>query len=91
VLLTFVVHSGPGWPWPIGATPDLPFDSRTIGHTAYPVGVPWPPPVRIPLTTAESALKSRAIDANHSELESPIDWLFLESFVKSDEVFWTDG
>ncbi len=89
-LLTFVVHSGPGWPWPIGPTPDLPFDSRTIGHTTYPIGVPWPPPIRIRLTATESTLKLRALDANRSELDSPIDRLFLESFVKCEEVFWTD-
>ncbi|SRR5713226_5380129 len=87
-LLTFVVHSGPGWPWPIGPTPNLPFDSRTIGHTTYPIGVQWPPPIRIPLTATESTLKLRALDANRSELDSPIDRLFLESFVKSEEVFW---
>lgn len=88
-LLTFVVHSGPGWPWPIGPTPGLPFDSRTIGHTTYPIGVPWPPPIRVPLTATETALKLRAIDTNHSELD-PTDRLFLESFVKSEEVFWAD-
>ena len=89
-LLTFVVHSGPGWPWPIGPTPGLQFDSRIIGHTTYPIGVPWPPPIRIPLTPTESALKLQALDANRSEVESPIDRLFLESFVKSEEVFWAD-
>lgn len=89
-LLTFVIHSGPGWPWPIGPTPDLPFASRTIGHTTYPIGIPWPPPIRIPLTAIDSTLKLRALDANRSELESPIDRLFLESFVKSEEVFWAD-
>ena len=89
-LLTFVVHSGPGWPWPVGATPDEPFDSRTIGNTTYPIGVPWPPAIRIPLTAAESSRKLRALDANRSQMASAIDRLFLESFVKAEEVFWTD-
>lgn len=88
-FLTFVVHSGPGWPWPQGATPDSPFEARTIDGTTYPVGVAWPPPVRVPLTAAQSALKRQALEANHSQMESPIERQFLESFVKSEEVFWT--
>jgi len=89
IVLTFVVHSGLGWPWPLGPTPDSPFESRTIGGTTYPIGVLWPPPIRTPLTEAQSALKLQVVDAYHSQLWSPIDRLYLESFVKSDEVFWT--
>jgi LmbE family N-acetylglucosaminyl deacetylase len=89
ILLTFVVHSGPGWPWPPGPTPDSPFDSRTIDGTTYPLGVPWPPSIRVPLTAAQSGRKLEALEANHSQMESPIDRLYLESFVKSEEVFWT--
>jgi LmbE family N-acetylglucosaminyl deacetylase len=88
-LRTFIVHSGAGWPWPVGPTPQSPFASRQIGSVTYPLGVPWPPPIRVPLSPRESALKLQAVDANQSELDSPIDRLFLESFVKSDEVFWT--
>jgi len=43
----------------------------------------------VPLTAAQSALKLQALEANHSQLESPIDRLYLESFVKSEEVFRT--
>jgi len=89
MLHTFVVHSGPGWPWPLGPTPDSPFESRTIGGTTYPIGVSWPPPIRIPLTAAQAALKRQALEADRSQLEGPIDRLYLESFVKSEEVFWT--
>lgn len=88
-LLTYVVHSGSGWPWPVGPTPTSPFASRTLAGTKYPIGVPWPPPVRIALTPAQSALKRQAIEANHTQIESPIGRLYLESFVKSEEVFWT--
>jgi len=88
ILRTFIVHSGPGWPWPQGPTRDSPFESRTIDGTTYPIGVPWPPSIRVPLTTAQSALKLRALEANHSQMQSPIDRLYLESFVKSEEVFW---
>ncbi len=88
-LLTFVVHSGPGWPRPLGATPNSPFESRTIDGTTYPIGVSWPPPVRVLLTADQSALKLAALDAYHSQIGSPIDRLYLESFVKSEEVFWT--
>ena len=91
VLLTFLVHSGltQEWPWPQGPTPDSPFESHTIAGTTYPIGVRWPPPVRVALTVAQSALKLRALAANRSQWELPIDRLYLESFVKSEEVFWT--
>jgi LmbE family N-acetylglucosaminyl deacetylase len=89
ILVTFVVHGGQGWPWPQGPTPDSPFESRTIDGTTYPVGVAWPPSIRVPLTAAQSALKLQALEANHSQMEFPIDRLVLESFVKSEEVFWT--
>ncbi len=87
-VLGYIVHSGPGWPWPVGPTPGSPFQPRTIGTTAYPTGVPWPPPVRVLLTGAEAALKLQAIDANQSQMTAPIDRLYMESFVKSEEVFW---
>jgi hypothetical protein len=69
MLRTFVVHSGPAWPRPLGPTPDSPFESRTIEGTTYPIGVSWPPPIRIPLTAAQSALKLQALEADHSQLE----------------------
>ena len=87
-LLTFVVHSGPNecWPWPHGPTPHSPFEQQAIDGTTYPIGVPWPPPIRVPLTTAESALKLQAIAAHASQCA--VDGQYLESFVKSEEVFW---
>jgi len=89
-LLTFVVHSGVhggAWPWPKGPTPALPFERGTVNGITYPLGVPWPPPVRVPLSLSESALKLKALAAHSSQWE--IDQAFLASFVKSEEVFWT--
>jgi LmbE family N-acetylglucosaminyl deacetylase len=87
-LLTFVVHSGSNecWPWPQGATPNSPLEPHTIAATTYPIGVPWPPPIRVALTPAQ-AVKLQAIAMHESQCA--IDGPYLESFVKSEEVFWT--
>ena len=86
-VLTFLVHSGQAWPWPQGLVPGSQFETHTAGGFVYPMGVPWPPPVRVPLTAAQRAAKLRALAAYYSQLE--IDRRYLESFVKSEEVFWT--
>jgi len=49
--------------------------------------VRWPPHVRVALTWRESTIKLRALMAHRSQWS--IDRTYLESFVKSDEVFWT--
>src|ERR1700694_1036879 len=88
-LLTFVVHNGPGWPRPIGPTPNSQFESHTIDGTTYPIGVSWPPPIRLPLVEGQSARKLAALDTIFSQIAAQKDRLYLESFVKSEEVFWT--
>jgi LmbE family N-acetylglucosaminyl deacetylase len=87
-LVTFVVHSGPNecWPWPKGATPQSAFEQHDMNGTTYPIGVFWPPPIRVPVTSSECAVKLRAIAAHASQYA--IDGEYLESFVKSEEVFW---
>lgn len=87
-LLTFVVHSGPNecWPWPPGPAPQSLFEQHEVDGTKYPVGAHWPPPIRVPLTRSECALKLQAIAAHASQCA--IDREYLESFVKSEEVFW---
>jgi len=91
-LSTFVVHSGPPWewPWPQGSTPQLPFQQHTSGGTTYPVGAPWPPSVRVPLTSGEVAVKLRALGTYHSQWVLPHGHDLLASFIKSEEIFWTD-
>lgn len=86
-LLTYDVHGGQHWPWPHGLTPDLPLESRTVDGVAYPIGLVWPPSVRVPLTKHQSALKLQALMAHRSQWR--VDSAYLESFVKSEEVFWT--
>jgi LmbE family N-acetylglucosaminyl deacetylase len=88
-LLTYVVHSGltQQWPWPQGQTPGSPFETHTVGGTTFPIGVPWPPPVRVTLTAGQSALKLQALEAYRSQWA--IDQEYLGSFVKSEEIFWT--
>lgn len=88
-LLTYIVHSGSDedWPWPRGATPGSPFQLNADANAAYPKHVPWPPPVRVPVTSDQSALKHQALVAHGSQWA--IDRKYLESFVKSEEVFWT--
>lgn len=86
-LLTFVVHSG-CWPSPRGPTPDFRFQPCSVGRVAYPIGVPWPPPLRVRLSAYQAALKLKALTAYHSQWA--ILQPFLSSFTKSEEIFWTD-
>jgi len=86
-LITYDVHGGAYWPWPAGPTPLQPLESHLAAGVSYPIDMQWPPPIRVPLTQQESALKLRAIMAHHSQWS--IDRAYLESFIKSDEVFWT--
>ncbi|WP_394827609.1 PIG-L deacetylase family protein [Pendulispora albinea] len=90
-FFTFVVHSGPplDWPWPQGATPQAPFQQHTANGHTYPLGVPWPPNVRVPMTVAESVLKANALAAHRSQWNLPSDRGLLGAFVKSEEIFWT--
>jgi LmbE family N-acetylglucosaminyl deacetylase len=90
-LFTFIAHSGEDgdWPWPRGAAPDAPFEAHSVAGSRYPKNVPWPPPVRVALTPDQAAVKQRAIAAHSSQWT--IDRQYLESFVKSEEVFWTRG
>ena len=87
-LLTFVVHSGPNecWPWPHGPTPESRFEQHETDGTKYPIGARWPPPIRVPVTRSQCAVKLRAIAAYASQCA--VDGEYLESFVKSEELFW---
>jgi LmbE family N-acetylglucosaminyl deacetylase len=87
-LLTYIVHSGSDedWPWPRGATPGSPFQLNANANANYPKHVSWPPPVRVPVNSDQSALKHQALVAHGSQWA--IDRKYLESFVKSEEVFW---
>jgi LmbE family N-acetylglucosaminyl deacetylase len=91
---TVLIHGGPEWPWPLGITPESPFEAHEVKGERIPLGVPWPPPRRIALSAEERRLKLDAIRAHTSHLggavEGPLlhERTYLESFVKSDEVFW---
>ncbi len=91
---TYTNHGGPEWPWPAAVTPDQPFAAHTVKGQAIPVGLPWPPTLRVPLTREQADLKLRAIKAHSSHLAETTDPTmiierdYLESFVKSEEVFW---
>lgn len=86
-LLTYLVHGGQEWPWPEGPTPGLPFEVHTTRGDGHPAGVAWPPSLRVPITAGENAVKLRAISAHLSQWE--VDGPYLESFVKSEEIFWS--
>ncbi len=86
-LFTYEVHGGQYWPWPPGPTPRESLAMRVVGGANYPIGLQWPPPIRIVLTKHETSLKLRALMAHRSQWN--VDRTFLESFVKSEEVFWT--
>jgi LmbE family N-acetylglucosaminyl deacetylase len=86
--LTMVIHSGSveSWPWPGGATASSGYEPHAVDGTTYPMGVSWPPPVRVPLTAAQCAVKLKAIAAHASQCT--VDRDYLESFVKAEELFW---
>lgn len=87
---TYLIHGGAQWPWPRGATPGSPYEVRET------IGVAWPPTRRVTLTREEADVKKRAIDAQASHLtpDAPASMqeerAYLESFVKSEEVFWRE-
>ena len=86
-LYTYLVHTAEGrWPMPHGVTPTLPFEVEIVDGQQAPAGVRWPPDHRLPLTAEEIRLKHEAIRAY--DLEMRILGPYVESFVKSEEVFW---
>lgn len=89
-LYTFLVHGLPAWPFPTGVTPDQPFESRKVAGEVAPRGLPWPPPRRVPLTPEQAERKLKSIQAHNIPVVGmPEHQSEMESFVKSEEVFWT--
>jgi LmbE family N-acetylglucosaminyl deacetylase len=87
---TYLVHGLPAWPFPPGVTPHRPFESRKVDGQVAPRGLPWPPPRRVPLTPEQASLKLKSIQAhNIAVVGMPDHQKEMESFVKSEEVFWT--
>ena len=86
----FLVHGVPAWPFPAGVTPKQPFESRKVDGVVVPRGLPWPPPKRVPLTLEQAELKLKSIQAHNIPVVGmPEHQSEMESFVKSEEVFWT--
>jgi LmbE family N-acetylglucosaminyl deacetylase len=87
---TYLVHGLPAWPFPAGVTPNLPFESRKVDGEVAPRGLPWPPPRRVPLTLEQAQRKLKSIQAHNIPVVGmPEHQSEMESFVKSEEVFWT--
>lgn len=87
---TFLVHGLPAWPFPTGVTPTQPFESRKVDGAVVPRGLPWPPPRRVPLTGQQAERKLKSIRAHDIPVVGmPEHQSEMESFVKSEEVFWT--
>lgn len=91
---TYLIHGGPEWPWPKGVTPESRLEAHEVKGIRIPLDVPWPPPSRIALTPEEIRVKHAAIRAHATHLAGALEGSFaeereyLESFVKSEEVFW---
>lgn len=92
---TYLIHGGPEWPWPLGSTPGARFEVHESRAGRIPQGVPWPPPRRVPLSAEEIGVKAKAVQAHLTHLaevsSGPMaeERRYLESFVKSEEVFWS--
>ena len=87
---TYLVHGLPAWPFPAGVTPNRPFESRKVDGEVAPRGLPWPPPKRVALTPEQAERKLRSIQAHDIYVVGmPDHQKKMESFVKSEEVFWT--
>jgi LmbE family N-acetylglucosaminyl deacetylase len=87
---TYLVHGLPAWPFPQGVTPTQPFESRKVDGELVPRGLPWPPPRRVPLTPAQAERKLKSIQAHDiTVVGMPEHQNEMESFVKSEEIFWT--
>jgi LmbE family N-acetylglucosaminyl deacetylase len=93
-LDTYLVHGGPEWPWPLGITPQSRLEAHPVKGERVPLGVSWPPPRRVSLSEEEARFKLSAIQAHSTHLAGatagPLaeEKRYLESFVKSEEVFW---
>lgn len=89
-LYTYLVHGLPAWPFPSGVTPNQPFESRKVDGEVAPRGLAWPPPRRVPLTPEQAKRKLKSIQAHNIPVVGmPEHQSEMESFVKSEEVFWT--
>ncbi len=87
---TYLVHGLPAWPFPSGVTPNRTFESRKVDGEVAPRGLPWPPPRRVSLTPEQAQRKLKSIQAhNITVVGMPDHQKEMESFVKSEEVFWT--
>ena len=88
-VYTYLVHGLPAWPFPSGVTPNRPFESRWVEGEVAPRGLPWPPPRRVPLTPDQAQRKLKSIQAHNIPVAGmPNHQKEMESFVKSEEVFW---
>jgi LmbE family N-acetylglucosaminyl deacetylase len=91
---TYLIHNGAGhqWPWPHGVTPRAPFASHAVNGETIPRGIAWPPTKRVPLTASQAEVKLKAIRAHTLYFPDPAEneshQANMESFVKSEEVFW---
>jgi LmbE family N-acetylglucosaminyl deacetylase len=89
-VYTYLVHGLPAWPFPPGGTPNWPFESRKVDGEVAPRGLPWPPPRRVSLTPDQAQRKLKSIQAHNIPVVGmPNHQKEMESFVKSEEVFWT--
>jgi LmbE family N-acetylglucosaminyl deacetylase len=87
---TYLVHGLPAWPFPAGVTPNLPFESRKVDGEVAPRGLSWPPPRRVPLSLEQAQRKLKSFQAHNIPVVGmPEHQSEMESFVKSEEVFWT--
>ena len=86
----YMIHGGPAshWPWPQGNTPTKCFETMTADGIQMPINLSWPPTLRLPVCEKKNNTKLNAIYAYKSQLSIAPEKAYLESFIKSEEIFW---
>lgn len=93
-LYTYLIHAAHGvkWPWPQGVAPNLPFEPPHASDSESTFQLSWPPDKEILLTGRQAQLKLKAIRCHKLTMSDPAQDAHhetnMESFVKSNEVFW---
>lgn len=85
---TYLIHNGEGHSWPYPHKLDLSaqYQQHEVNGQQVPVGINWPPHIRVPLTTQQARKKLKMINQFEAEIDLSKD--YMQAFAKSEEIFW---